>query len=89
MNTNAYYPWPDGTACRVLPDAPKPLTHTKLMAHLPAVLADEFAISRSEARRCIAQGGVKVDGEPSQEMDIEARGQTVTLGTRRQTTLRD
>src|SRR3954464_15069747 len=32
--------------------------------HLPAVLSDAFGISRSEGRRLIGQGGVKVDGEP-------------------------
>jgi tyrosyl-tRNA synthetase len=30
--------------------------------HLPAVLADAFGITRSEARRLLAQGGVKADG---------------------------
>ena len=32
--------------------------------HLPAVIAEAFGRSRSEARRTIAQGGVKLDGEP-------------------------
>ncbi len=32
--------------------------------HLPAVIADAFGRSRSEARRMLAQGGVRVDGEP-------------------------
>jgi tyrosyl-tRNA synthetase len=31
--------------------------------HLPALLADAFGISNSEARRSIAQGGVRLDGE--------------------------
>ena len=31
--------------------------------HLPAVIADAFGRSRSEARRMLAQGGVRVDGE--------------------------
>ena len=41
--------------------------------HLPAVLADAFGISRSEARRLLAQGGVKVDGEtlPADELDVD------------------
>jgi tyrosyl-tRNA synthetase len=38
--------------------------------HLPAVLADAFALSTSDARRLIAQGGVKLDGEPVTELDI-------------------
>ena len=32
--------------------------------HLPALLAQAFGISTSEARRMIAQGGVRLDGEP-------------------------
>ncbi|WP_036729271.1 tyrosine--tRNA ligase [Patulibacter minatonensis] len=32
--------------------------------HLPALLADAFGVSRSEGRRAITQGGVRIDGEP-------------------------
>jgi tyrosyl-tRNA synthetase len=32
--------------------------------HLPALIAAEFGLSSSEARRLIAQGGVRLDGEP-------------------------
>jgi len=41
--------------------------------HLPAALADAFGMSRSEARRLIAQGGVKVDGQtlPPDELDVD------------------
>lgn len=31
--------------------------------HLPAVLASAFGVSRSDARRAIEQGGVRIDGE--------------------------
>jgi tyrosyl-tRNA synthetase len=43
-------------------------------AHLPAVIADGFGISRSEARRQLGQGGVRLDGEPLQgdQLDVEA-----------------
>ena len=54
--------------------------------HLPAVLADCFGLSTSEARRLIAQGGVKVDGEVVNELDIpRARlaGALVQAGKRR------
>ena len=56
--------------------------------HLPALLAEHFGISRSEGRRLIAQGGVKIDGEtaaaerleiPASELD----GKVVQLGKRR------
>jgi tyrosyl-tRNA synthetase len=38
--------------------------------HLPAVLADAFGLSTSEARRLIAQGGVKVADESMAELDL-------------------
>jgi tyrosyl-tRNA synthetase len=34
------------------------------VVHLPAALADAFGMSRSEARRVLAQGGVKLEGRP-------------------------
>jgi tyrosyl-tRNA synthetase len=39
--------------------------------HLPALLADGFGLSRSDARRMLAQGGVKLDGEPLGPDDID------------------
>jgi tyrosyl-tRNA synthetase len=38
--------------------------------HLPALLADEFGMSTSEARRLIADGAVKANGEVVQELDL-------------------
>ena len=38
--------------------------------HLPAALAGAFGLSTSEARRLIAQGGVKVDGDVVSELDV-------------------
>jgi tyrosyl-tRNA synthetase len=42
-------------------------------AHVPAVIADAFGISRSEARRQLGQGGVRLDGEPlgADELDVK------------------
>ena len=54
--------------------------------HLPAVLATCFGLSTSEARRLIAQGGVKVDGELVEELDLprdELVGALVQAGKRR------
>jgi tyrosyl-tRNA synthetase len=54
--------------------------------HLPSVLAQAFGLSTSEARRLIAQGGVRVDGEPVVELDIERDalvGAVVQAGKRR------
>jgi tyrosyl-tRNA synthetase len=38
--------------------------------HLPAILAGAFALSTSEARRLIADGAVKVDGEAVRDLDL-------------------
>jgi tyrosyl-tRNA synthetase len=36
---------------------------TNGVVHVPALLADAFGVSRSEARRLLAQGAVRLDGE--------------------------
>ncbi len=56
--------------------------------HLPALLAQAFGVSSSEARRLIAQGGVKVEGEAvaPDVLDVPAddlRGRVLQLGKRR------
>ena len=56
--------------------------------HLPALLASAFGISSSEARRLIAQGGVKVEGTPVEPgvLDVPAddlRRRVIQLGKRR------
>ena len=54
--------------------------------HLPALLADAFALSTSEARRLISQGGVKLDGDAVSEIDLpRARlvGAVLQAGKRR------
>ena len=38
--------------------------------HLPALIREAFGLSTSEARRLIAQGGVKVDGAPMADLDV-------------------
>ena len=53
--------------------------------HLPAVLADGFGVSRSEARRLLSGNGVKVDGTPLTELDIDASeldGKVLQVGKR-------
>jgi len=53
---------------------------------LPALLADAFGISTSEARRLIAQGGVKFDGEAARELDVPRErlaGAVLQAGKRR------
>jgi tyrosyl-tRNA synthetase len=61
--------------------------------HLPKVLADHgLAASTSEARRLIAQGGVRIDGEVVAETDVpRARlaGATLQAGKRRFLRLRE
>jgi tyrosyl-tRNA synthetase len=39
--------------------------------HLPAAIAEGFGMSRSDARRMLAQGGVKLDGEPLTADDLD------------------
>jgi tyrosyl-tRNA synthetase len=39
--------------------------------HLPALIAEAFGRSRSEARRLLTQGGVKLDGEALGEGDLD------------------
>ena len=39
--------------------------------HLPAAIADGFGMSRSDARRMLAQGGVKLDGQPLAGEDLD------------------
>jgi tyrosyl-tRNA synthetase len=54
--------------------------------HLPSVLAECFGLSTSEARRLIAQGGVKIDGESVRDLDIPRDalvGAVVQAGKRR------
>ena len=56
----------EGRAPEEVPEAPLPPGDP---VHLPAALAAAFGLSTSEARRLIAQGGVKLDHEPVAELD--------------------
>jgi tyrosyl-tRNA synthetase len=56
--------------------------------HLPALLQQAFGVTTSEARRALAQGGVKLDGEPvaNGSLDVsveEVAGKVLQLGKRR------
>jgi tyrosyl-tRNA synthetase len=55
--------------------------------HLPALLVESFGVaSTSEARRLIAQGGVKLDGEAVTELDLPREalvGNVLQVGKRR------
>src|SRR5688572_22683236 len=69
---------PDEVAEAPLPDGDP--------GHLPAALATAFGLSTSEARRLIAQGGVKLDGVVVTEFDVpraDLRDSTVQAGKRR------
>ena len=55
--------------------------------HLPELIAELFGGSRSEARRKLAQGGVRLDGEPlsADALDVpagELDGRVLQLGRR-------
>jgi tyrosyl-tRNA synthetase len=73
---------------RAAPDEVEEFAFSGETAHLPAVLSDAFGISRSEARRLIEQGGVKIDGKPlaNGELDLpghELDGALLQVGKRR------
>jgi tyrosyl-tRNA synthetase len=54
--------------------------------HVPAIIADAFGISTSEARRLITQGGVRLDGRPVEDLDLpreELAGTVLQAGKRR------
>jgi tyrosyl-tRNA synthetase len=58
------------------------------LVHLPALLAEAFGVSRSEARRSLEQGGVRLDGEPLPAAPLdrpfdELDGRVLQLGKRR------
>jgi len=66
-----------------VPESPLP---TGDPVHLPAFLADAFGMSTSEARRLIAQGGVKLDGATVTELDLPRErliGAVLQAGKRR------
>jgi hypothetical protein len=54
--------WTDEVAEAGLPDGDP--------VHLPALVRDVFGLSTSEARRLIAQGGVKVDDRVMSDLDV-------------------
>jgi tyrosyl-tRNA synthetase len=56
--------------------------------HLPALLAEAFGVSRSEARRLLTQAGVRLDGKPLDGSELELPperldGAVIQLGKRR------
>jgi tyrosyl-tRNA synthetase len=73
-------------------EAPDEIDEAEVVAadgvvHLPAAIASAFGRSRSEARRLLAQGGVKLDGEPLAadvlDLPVEALdGRVMKLGKR-------
>jgi tyrosyl-tRNA synthetase len=65
-----------------------PLPSGELAIHLPALLATAFSVSTSEGRRALAQGGVRLDGEPVPDgsLDLpagEVDGKVIQWGKRR------
>jgi tyrosyl-tRNA synthetase len=54
--------------------------------HLPELIASLFGGSRSEARRAISQGGVRLDGAPVADLDVpsgDLDGRVLQVGKRR------
>jgi tyrosyl-tRNA synthetase len=72
-----------------VPDVPLP---TDDPVHMPAVIAAAFGLSTSDARRMIAQGGVKLDGAAVTELDLpraDLAGKLLQAGKRRFARLAD
>jgi tyrosyl-tRNA synthetase len=64
------------------------------LVHLPRLIAGAFELSSSEGRRLLAQGAVKLDGEPlpAEPLDLESDsldGRVLQVGKRRFCRLRD
>jgi tyrosyl-tRNA synthetase len=79
----------EGQAPEDVPDLPLPAGDP---VHLPALLAEAFGLSTSEARRLIGQGGVKLDGAAVTELDVPRDrlvDATVQAGKRRFAKLRE
>lgn len=56
------------------------------IVHLPKLIADEFGLSTSEARRLQTSGAVKLNGRALRYVDYPRRhleGKTLTVGKRR------
>lgn len=79
-------------------EPPEEIEEAKLAAkngplHLPALISEQFGLSRSEARRLIEQGGVRIDGEvvDGDKLDLPLDGldgAVVQVGKRRHKRLR-
>jgi tyrosyl-tRNA synthetase len=73
---------------RALPDDVPAYSLSEDPVHLPALVGDAFGVSRSEARRLVSQGGVRIDGEPVDpaSLDLPAadlHGRVLQAGKRR------
>jgi tyrosyl-tRNA synthetase len=68
-------------------DVPVVVISASALIHLPELLSDTFGGSRSEARRKLKEGGVRLDGErlPAEPLDLPADaldGRVLQLGKR-------
>jgi tyrosyl-tRNA synthetase len=71
---------------REVPDDIPIVSLEAALVHIPELLGNELGMSRSEARRNIQQGGVRLDGVPITELDFAAAdldGRVLQVGKRR------
>lgn len=64
------------------PDGERPTPADPQQVHLPALMSDEFGMSRSEARMLIAAGTVSIDDAPVTGLDFqrdELVGRVITV----------
>jgi tyrosyl-tRNA synthetase len=68
-----------------VPDEIEDLVLDGGLVHMPQLIADGFGRSKSEARRLLTSGGVKLDGEPVEALDFPAgdlAGKVLQVGKR-------
>ena len=81
----------DRMAAREAPEEVDEASFSGDPVHLPAVLGDAFGVSRSEVRRMIGQGGVRIEGVAVSTEDVPAEtvdGRVLRMGKRRYVRLR-
>jgi tyrosyl-tRNA synthetase len=62
-----------------------PIAAANGAVHVPALVADAFGVSRSEARRLLGQGAVRLDGEALSDLDVASDrldGRVLQVGRR-------
>lgn len=82
--------WPEALTAKATQRLRRAVQTAEPPVHVPALLAEAFGVSRSEARRAQSLGGVFADDEPLTWPDVpscDLAGKTLRLGKRREVEL--